>query len=325
MRLRMRPQRAALPASWAPAAESVSVGIVSKSSPARMSEARRAAMARDAAVGDIDWTAPVPGSTPSRFPAPSGELAVVSLGEPSRPRVVLVPGVTGSKEDFALMLPLIAGAGYFVQSLDLAGQYESYAAGPQPGEPYGYELFVDDLVAFLENGGPAHLLGYSFAGVVAQLVAVRRPELVRSLALLTTPPSSGNVFRAMSWLGPAAPAASPRTAASLMLWGIVGNLNRVPPGRHAFVRARLDHTSRRSVEEIMGLMMAAPDLREELRELPIPKAVATGAHDLWPLRAYERFASDIDAELLVYQTGHSPCETAPHQLSADLLELYRRS
>ena len=129
----------------------------------------------------------------------------------------------------------------------------------------------------------------------------------------------------MSWVGPAAPAAGPRTAASLMLWGIMGNLNRVSPGRHAFVRARLEHTRRRSVEEILGLMMTAPDLREELRGLRVPKAVATGARDLWPLRAHERFAAEIEAELFVYDTGHSPCETAPHQLSLDLLRLYRQA
>jgi len=265
----------------------------------------------------------VPGALASSFAAPSGELAVVSLGAPGRPRVVLVPGVTGSKEDFALMLPLIAEAGFLVQSFDLAGQYESHAAGPRPGEPYSYELFAGDLIAFLEHGGPAHLLGYSFAGIVAEIVAVRRPDLVSSLALLTTPPVFGNVFRGMSWVGPVAPAASPRAAAALMLWGLRSNVNRVPPQRHGFVRSRLEFTDRRSVEEILGLMMSAPDLREGLRSLSMPKAVATGMHDLWPLSRYRSFSEAIGARLLSYETGHSPCETTPRELSADLIELYR--
>jgi pimeloyl-ACP methyl ester carboxylesterase len=250
-------------------------------------------------------------------------LAVLSLGDPEQPRIVLVPGATGSKEDFALMLPILAQAGYFVQSFDLAGQYQSQAAGDH--STYTYQLFIDDLIAFLASGGPAHLLGYSFAGTIAQLVAVHRPDLLLSLALLTTPPSSGNVFESMRWLGPLAPFTSARRGAALMIWGIVTNKNRVPPSRLHFVRSRFALTSRRSVEEIVGLMMRSPDLRSPVRDLPLPKLVAAGSRDLWPLSAHERFARDIGAEFRVYATGHSPSETTPHQLSADLLDMYARS
>ena len=277
----------------------------------------------DVAIGDHDWTKQTIGSTSSRFPAPSGELAVVSLGDPDRRRVVLLPGVTGSKEDFVLMLPILADAGFFVQSLDLAGQYESHAAGA--GHPYSYQLFVDDVVAFLEAGRPAHLLGYSFAGTIAQVVAASRPDLLLSLALLATPPGSGNVFTKMRWLGPLAPITNARAGAALMIWGIMTNRNHVPPKRLAFVRSRFSLTSRRSVEEVIGLMMITPDLRGAMRELALPKIVTAGSHDLWPLRAHERFAREIGAEFRWYDTGHSPCETAPHQLSADLLELFART
>lgn len=296
---------------------------MSVSTDSRSERASRTPASLDAAIGDIDWTTPPPGSVRSRFSAPSGELCVISIGDPGHPRVVLVPGATGSKEDFALILPLLAEAGYFVQSFDLAGQYESHAAGANSA--YTYELFIGDLVAFLEAGTPAHLLGYSFAGTVAQLVAVHRRDLVLSLALLTTPPGSGNVFASMKWLGPLAPIASPRRGAGLMIWGIVTNKNRVPPRRLEFVRSRFALTSRRSVDEIVGLMMIAPDVRSRVRELPVPKLVVAGSHDLWPLAAHERYARDIDAEFRSYATGHSPSETTPHQLAADLLDLYARA
>lgn len=280
---------------------------------------------RDAALGDVDWTRPAPGSVLSRFTAPSGELAVASLGDPAHPRIVLVPGVSGSKEDFVLMLPPLAEAGYFVQALDLAGQYESGQAGPPAGERYSYELFTADLVAFLEAGAPAHLLGYSFAGMVAQLVAIERPDLVRSLTLLAMPPDPGNGFRGVKWLGPFTGLATGKVGAALMTWGIVTNKNRVPPRRLEFVRARFAHTSRRSMEDIIELMQRAPDVRERLRAASIPKLVAVGSHDLWPLWRHERYAREIGAELAVYDTGHSPCETTPHQLSRDLLALCARA
>ncbi len=276
----------------------------------------------DRALGDRDWSVPASGSVASRFRAPSGELAVVSLGDPGHPRVVLMPGASGSKEDFVLMLPVLAAAGYFVQSFDIAGQYQSGRAGPPRGRPYDYDLFVDDLIAFLEDGAPAHVLGYSFAGTIAELVLVRRPDLVRSLTLLATPPEPGNGFRGVRVLGPYTFLASGRIGAALMTWGIRTNKNHVPPRRLEFVRMRFDHTSRRSLEDIIRLMKRAPDVRDAVAASPVPKLVAVGSHDLWPTELHARFAERIGARLVVYRTGHSPCETAPHQLARDMIALF---
>jgi len=284
----------------------------------------RVAASLDDRIGDIDWSRLPDGSTRSVFAAPSGGLAVFSLGDPTNPRVVLVPGVTGSKEDFVLVAPLLAGAGYFVQSYDLPGQYESADAGPRPGEGrYDYALFVDDMIAFLEAGAPAHLLGYSFAGVVAELVLASRPELIRSLTLLTAPPLTGESFRGVRWIGPLSRFVGGRTAAGLMIWGIVTNKNKVGPTRLAFVRARFATTKRSSVNDIIALMMRVPDVRPALRAAAVPLLVAVGNHDLWPERLHRRFAGHIGARISVYDTGHSPCETAPHQLAADMLRLFK--
>lgn len=277
----------------------------------------------DAALPEIDWAALPPGTVASRFAAPSGEIAVISLGDPTHPRILMAPGVTGSKEDFVLIMPALAEAGYHVQAVDLAGQYESGTAGPPPGARYTYTLFVDDMVALLEAGPtPAHLLGYSFAGTVAQLVAVRRPELVRSLTLLATPPDPGNGFAHMKRLGWLARIASARVGAFFMVAGVKLNATRVVPSRHAFVRSRFALTSRRSVDDIIELMMHAPDVEAELRELAIPKLVVVGIHDLWPVERSQSLAERIGARFAGYDTGHSPSETAPHQLTRDLLALY---
>jgi pimeloyl-ACP methyl ester carboxylesterase len=277
----------------------------------------------DAALPQVDWSALPPGAVASRFAAPSGELALISLGDPSNPRILMAPGVTGSKEDFVLVMPALAAAGFHVQAIDLAGQYESGAAGPPPGGRYTYTLFVDDLVALLESGAtPAHLVGYSFAGTVAQLVAVRRPDLVRSLALLATPPDPGNGFAHMKRIGWLSRFASARAGAFLMVAGIKANATKVDPSRHAFVRSRFALTSRRSVDDIVDLMMHAPDVEAELRGLEIPKLVVVGIHDLWPVERSEALAERIGARFAGYDTGHSPSETAPHQLTRDLLALY---
>jgi pimeloyl-ACP methyl ester carboxylesterase len=266
------------------------------------------------------------GARPFRYAAPSGSLAAVAFGDPTNERVVLVPGATGSKEDFILIAPLLVDAGYYVESYDLAGQYESAEAGPVPGQSYDYDLFVGDLLAFLNAGKtPAHVLGYSFAGFVAQLAYLRQPELFLSLAFLGMPPQPGQSFRGVSWIGPLSDVTSAHGIAGLLIWGIKWNLNRASPGRLPLVRSRFDDTVRRSVDDIVGLMKHAPDRLAELAASGLPMLVAVGSHDLWPPRLQREFAELIRADYREYPTGHSPCETTPHQLTRDLIALYRRA
>lgn len=282
---------------------------------------------RDRAIPDLDWRVFPDGTVRDVLEAPSGSLARVRLGPNDGPRVLLFPGVTGSKEDFVLMFPLLAAAGYRVESLDLAGQYESWQAGPAnlhpPRSRYDYRLFADDMIAALEDGtAPVHVLGYSFAGLVAQQVLVERPDLFASLTLLSTPPGSGQVFRGVKRIGRWSAGASPRTGAALLMWGIRNNLNRVPPRRIAFVRERFALTRRDSVNDIVGLMMTTPDVSADVAAQPIPKLVAVGERDLWPSVEYANYARAIGAELRLYPTGHSPCETTPHQLTRDMLAMF---
>ncbi len=279
----------------------------------------------DAALPEIDWSIAPVGTEFSHFRAPSGELAVTSLGDPADPRVVLIPGATGSKEDFFLLAPILVAAGYHVQSFDLAGQYESAAAWPVPGGRYTYELLVADIVAFLRAGPPAHVLGYSFAGILAQLALVERPELFRSLTLLTTPPEPGQAFRGVRVIGWLSWFLSGRQGAGLMIWGIVTNKNRVGPSRLAFVRSRFELTRRSSVDDMVGLMKRVPDVRARVAATGIPILVATGDHDLWPTHLHAANAEALGAHLAVYRTGHSPCETAPNQLGRDMIALFHEA
>ena len=283
------------------------------------------ALQRDQALPDFDWHLFPDGTERDVFPAPSGGLARVRFGDPDAPRVVLVPGVAGSKEDFVLMFPLFAAAGFRVESYDLAGHYGSVDAGPHnlvpPREHYDYPLFVDDLVAILEDGGPAHVLGYSFAGIVTELALVARPDLFCSITLMSAPPATGQVFRGVKHIGPISDM-SPHRAAGLILWGIRYNLNRTPPGRIAFVRERLGVTGRDCIDDVVGLMMTTPDMTDEVAAAGIPKLIAVGDQDLWPQAQHDQYAARIGARVATYPTGHAPCETAPHQLARDMLRLF---
>ena len=261
----------------------------------------------DAGLPDIDWSIAPVGAVFSRFAAPSGELAAVSRSAIRRdPRVVLIPGVTGSKEDFYLLAPILVAGGYFVQSFDLAGQYESADAGPVPGGHYTYGLLVADVVAFLRSGTPAHVLGYSFAGVLPELALVEHPELFRSLTLLTTPPEPGQAFRGVRVIGWLSWFLGGRQGAGLMIWGIVTNKNNVPPSRLAFVRERFALTRRSSVDDIVGLMKRVPDVAGRRAPAAIPVLVATGNHDLWPTHLHAANAAGARRDARGVHDGAQP-------------------
>lgn len=110
-----------------------------------------------------------------------------------------------------------------------------------------------------------------------------------------------------------------------MIWGIRNNMNRVGPSRLAFVRSRFALTRRSCVDDIVGLMKRAPDTVAAVREAGTPVLVATSEHDLWPVGRYARHAERLGAQLAVYETGHSPCETTPHQLVRDMLSLFAKA
>jgi pimeloyl-ACP methyl ester carboxylesterase len=56
---------------------------------------------------------------------------------------------------------------------------------PDEGAKYSMKTHSDDLVAFIQhlNAGPVDLVGWSYSGPIALIVAVQHPELVRSLFL----------------------------------------------------------------------------------------------------------------------------------------------
>ena len=225
-----------------------------------------------------------------------------------------------------IALPLLAAAGFRAEAYDLAGQFESWQAGPEqlvpPRDHYDEDLFAGDLIAVISAGPtPVHLVGYSFAGIVVQDVAARRPDLVASITLLSTPPLAGQSLRGIKIVGALSNLVSARAAASVMLWGIRWNLNRAPRHRVGFVRSRLRLTRRASVDDAIGLMMHVPDRVAALSALSIPKLVVTGAHDLWPEALHRAFAARIGASVLFLAGGHSPSEHSPFELTRALVTL----
>src|SRR4029079_9873387 len=85
--------------------------------------------------------------------------------------VLLVPGYTGSKEDFLPVLGTLARARHRAVSIDLRGQYQS--VGPDDPSAYTIEAHAKDVAEVLASLGPqAHLVGHSFGGLVTRRAVI---------------------------------------------------------------------------------------------------------------------------------------------------------
>ena len=93
--------------------------------------------------------------------------------------VVFVHGLGGTSNCFQALLG--AFAGFRCIRPDLPGSGRS----PRPYAPLTLDLFVDVIaeVILSVGGAPAHLVGHSMGALVAQHVALRLPDSVRSLTL----------------------------------------------------------------------------------------------------------------------------------------------
>ena len=81
-----------------------------------------------------------------------------------------------------------------IESIDLPGHGRS---GPAPRNDYSIEAHASAVISYLEHSGrgPVHLAGNSMGGAVSVRVAARRPDLIRTLTLIS-PAVPDNQIRA---------------------------------------------------------------------------------------------------------------------------------
>lgn len=111
----------------------------------------------------------------------TGPVFVRSTPEGAPERAVFVHGLAGSAENWTDLMGELADlvTGY---AIDLPGNGYS---PPPPDDDYSVTAQSRAVIELLERVGPAHLFGNSLGGSVSVRVAALRPELVRSLTLVS--------------------------------------------------------------------------------------------------------------------------------------------
>ncbi|MGW0121326.1 alpha/beta hydrolase [Streptomyces sp. NPDC003327] len=264
-----------------------------------------------------------------------GDFAVLDTAPAAERRgtVLLLPGYTGSKEDFLGLLGPLSEAGYRAVAVDGRGQHET--PGPRGRAAYRRKALALDAVAQAAalGDGPVHLLGHSFGGLVARAAAVLAPGAFRSLTLLSSgpgrvaPPQRTRV-RALR----AALALLPKER----VWRAVRRLDSrgeepgAPEGPEiaGFLRQRWMRTRIAQLTGAGRLLLSAPDGTAELRTLAprLPLHLAYGSDEtVWPTAELAAAAEATGAHhTVLVGAGHSPNVSHPEELAARLAAFWAR-
>lgn len=265
------------------------------------------------------------------MPVNGVELWVEEFGATTDPGVVLVPGASSASDwwDDGFCAGLAEG-GYRVARYDVrdTGQSTTQALGEAD---YTGDDLVDDLAGVIRELGlaPAHVVGLSMGGGLAQQLGIAHPELVASLTLMSTSPGGPG----SDGLPPMAPelAASFAQEAPPTDWSDRDAVFRATladerrfggelPVDEARIRRISDRIFDRAIDLAAGAnhwgIPSASGTREQLGQITAPTLVVHGTADpLFPLGHGEALALEIpDAGLLaVPGLGHQfpPPQTWP--------------
>ncbi len=128
-------------------------------------------------------------STPSDIPQPvipdsdSTKLEYPGVNGSAREPALCVHGLEGSSRNWTDLMDLLRSR-LACDALDLPGFGDS---PPRPDGRYSIAAFAQTVIALIERRGrgPVHLIGNSLGGAVCVKVAAARPELVRTLTLIS--------------------------------------------------------------------------------------------------------------------------------------------
>lgn len=180
--------------------------------------------------------------------------------------------------------------------------------GSPPG-PYSLEQMAHDALCVLDAEGveSAHVLGASMGGVIAQILAVRFPDRVRSLVLVCTA-CRHHEWRTQlltEWQEVARSRGMAALGKDVLRW-LVGPRRRRRFGMwlNLLTRVVLSQSSEGFANQAQAIVGTSDAMRHELRRISVPTLVVVGSQDtLTPVGDAEELAEMIPGATLTVIGG----------------------
>lgn len=206
---------------------------------------------------------------------PSTNVHIVDSGGSGR-LVLLVHGLGGQHTNWLDVRDDLRRLGHVV-SIDLPG----FGLSP-PLDDHGVDAFADVVAETVEAlGSPALLIGNSMGGLVCELVASERPDLVEGLVLIAP---ATHTFRS--------PPASPTIAARLALHSF-----RVPGTIVASLYRRLLTPEEQALATLELVTLDSDSISDEMRSASVEMSTIRRTMP-WAIRSFVESAASIRRTLL---------------------------
>ena len=211
-----------------------------------------------------EWTTEAKGT--GRYADVNGIRLYYETHGAGRP-LVLLHGGLGSGEMFGPLLPALA-EGHQVIAVDLQG----HGRTADIDRPISVELMADDIAALIEHLGleKPDLMGYSLGGGVAFHAAVRHPELVGRLVMVSVNLRRSAIYAEMLGQQGQVNAAATEFMKDTPMYELYA---RVAPRPEDFPRL---------LDKIGEAMSKDFDYTEEARGLQVPTLFACADADMFP-------------------------------------------
>ena len=244
----------------------------------------------------------------------------------SGPLVLLLHGSGGGFRSFAPQVETLASLGWRAVAWDMPGY--GYSA---PIEPYAFKGLAESCIALIEAlapaGGAVTLVGQGMGGMLAQEVALRRPDRVGRLVLATTAAAVEPDDACARHIAHCLDALSTKANMEHIAEGVIARLSgpqALPEGVRlaTFCQAQVRAaTWRRALAAMQGF-----DRRAALAHIAVPTLLVAGEHDrVTPPAVLRQMAASIRGSTLVELpgVGHLPHLESPDAFDQALLVFLR--